>query len=352
MKRKEWLPRILPGGVLLVLLLRYPKEMTDGIRQGMTLCATALIPSLFPFFVLCSFFIKSGLCDALGKVASPVVQKVFHLPGAAAGAVLLGFCGGYPVGTRMTRELWQSGRITKQNAQRMCLFCVAAGPAFVTGAVGTTMLRNRACGWILFAAITLSNLAIGILLRFTDLNVTFPKSVEGKKLPLVKAFCESVGQSGMGMIPMCAWVLLFSGICSVAKLLPERVFLPVCSLLEVTNGCKTAVLAGVSLPILAAILGFGGFSVHCQILPDLLDCEVKLSQFWVSRVVSGALSAVFCKGLLHLFPQAETVALLRNDTIIHATTATVPASVALLFTAVVFILNTVQEVSGFRKLSK
>ncbi len=346
MKPKDWLLRAVPAAVLLVLLFRFPREMTDGVRCGLTLCGTAVIPSLFPFFVLCTFFVRSGLCALAGEKIPRVTRKLLHLPPAAAGAVLLGLCGGYPVGTRMTAQLLETGGVTRSQAQRMCLFCIAAGPAFVTGTVGASMLGSRAAGWLLFGALTAANLTVGVLLRFTDeepaqISTPIPRP------PFARCFCDAVADAGGSMLPICAWVLLFSGICAILERLPANAAVPLVCVLEVTNGCRTGAENGLSLPVLAAILGFGGLSVHCQILSDITACGVRLSRFWAFRVVCGALAAVYCVGLLRLFPQAQTVALFRSDVPVRAVSVSVPTSVALLATAAVFILNTSREPAAY-----
>ena len=339
MKRKQLLFRAVPTCIFLGLLLKFPQEMTDGIRQGLTLCGTAVIPALFPFFVLCTFFTESGLCDAVGRAADPLMQRLFRLPGSAAGAVLLGLCGGYPVGTRMTAQLCRNGSISAKQAQRLCLFCVAAGPAFVTGTVGASMLRSRTCGWILFFTVTLSALLLGFLLRFTAEPESAPPPVCVPVSP-AQALCNAVADAGTAMLPLCAWVLLFSGISAVLQRLPASAFLPLCCTLEVTNGCRAAAAYGLPLPVFAMILGFGGLSVHCQLLANIRDCGVRLSRFWAFRVLHGALSAVVCKALCACFPQAVPAVLLQNGNIAEPVRISVPVSAALLCTAAVFILNT------------
>ena len=340
MKWKDRLFHAVPAAMLLVLLILYPREMTDGVRQGLSLCAAAVIPSLFPFMTLCTFVVRSGLYASTGKRTSLLMQKLFRLPGCTAGAVLLGLCGGYPVGARMASQLYGAGSVTRSQAQRICLFCVAAGPAFVIGTVGASMLGSRALGRILFLALTLSNLTLGFLLRFTDDETHAPSVVPASRQPLARCLCESVAAAGEAMLPLCAWVLLFSGICAVLRRLPAVTALPVICLLEVTNGCKAGVEAGLSMPLIAAILGFGGLSVHCQVLPDVLSCGVPLSRFWAFRALSGALAAVYCVMLGRWFPVAQTAALLRTDVAVRAVSVSAPVSAALLATAAVFILNT------------
>ena len=339
MKRQELLP-LLPAGIMLFLLLCFPREMAQGVRSALTVCGTALIPSLFPFFVLCTFAVKSGLADRLGQKIDRVTRALFRLPGAAAGAVLLGLCGGYPVGTRMTAQLFAKGSVTRTQAERMCLFLVSAGPAFVVGTVGAGMLGSRTAGRLLFAAVTLSALTMGLLLRFADAPCERLSAVPAPQASLTRSFCEAVADAGECMLSVSSWVLLFSGVREVAGKLPDALSVPLSCVLEVTNGCRTASSLSLSLPLIAAMLGFGGFAVHCQTLPSVSACGVRVSRLLAFRAVHASLAAVYCEALLRLFPQPQPVVLLKNGTELLPYSASVPASAALLVTAAVFIWQT------------
>ena len=339
MKAKTILPLLLPVGGLSAFLLCFPGEMARGVRDGLTLCGAALIPSLFPFFVLCSFVTRSGLAAASGVRAERFMRKLFRLPGASFGAVLLGLCGGYPVGMRMTAQLYAQGRLTDDEAERMSLFCVCAGPAFVVGTVGASMLGSRACGRILFTSLTLSALAVGLLLRFAAEDGGSRAAAPVRPERLAHSLCAAVADAGEAMLSVCAWVLLFSGVCAVTARLPDAAALPFRCLLEAANGCRAAAESGLPLPVFAAILGFGGLAVQCQVLPYATSVGARLSRFWAFRAVAAALSACFCIALLRVFPQAQPVLLVRGGAVLRPVSASAPASAALLTAAAVFIWN-------------
>lgn len=65
--RKHGRAMIEGAGLLLVglLLFLFPEESVAAAREGISLCVDVLIPSLFPFFVLSSLLISTGL---LGSV--------------------------------------------------------------------------------------------------------------------------------------------------------------------------------------------------------------------------------------------------------------------------------------------
>jgi sporulation integral membrane protein YlbJ len=336
MRQKDWLTKLVPAAALLVLLFRFPHEMTDGVRQGLTLCGTAVIPSLFPFLVFCTFFVRSGLCATVGEKLSRPMRKLLRLPPVAAGAVLLGLCGGYPVGARMTAQLLEEGSVTRSQAQRMCLFCVAAGPAFVTGTVGASLLGSREAGWLLFGALTLANLTVGVLLRFTDAEPqtmlpTIPRQ------PFARCFCEAVADAGGSMLSVCAWVLLFSGICAVLETLPPSVSTPLVCVLEVTNGCRTGAANGLSLPVLAAILGFGGLSVHCQIFAALIEVRVNPLIFFLCRVTEGIIAMGAAYIFLMITPMQSAVFSSSDVPVSAARSATYAGSGALVLAALCFV---------------
>ena len=110
-------------------LLFYSRQSMDAARQGLSLCANVIVPSLFPFFVLSSLVVELGMAGYLGRALERVMYPLFRVGGPGAGALVLGFIGGYPVGARTAIGLYQSGQCSKAEAERMLAFCNNSGPA-------------------------------------------------------------------------------------------------------------------------------------------------------------------------------------------------------------------------------
>lgn len=327
-----------------------PQICAEGVQNSLSLCAETLVPSLFPFLVLSGFFLRSGLCTLCGVWLSPFTARLFRLPGESAGVLLLSMVGGFPVGVKMTENLLESGKISQKQAARMCLFCFNAGPAFVLSAVGTGLYGSTRVGGVLYGALCLSALTVGIVLRFTA-----PKSAASTKkgescvlhIRLSTAFTQSVGEGMQVTLQICAWVALFGGISALLKdlPLPEGIHRVLIYVTEVTNGVHTA--AGhLPLPAVEAILSFGGLAVHCQVLGDLTRCGVSYLHFFCARTVSAVLSALYCRLLLSVFP-CEVRTFAGTAVQSHAgVSVSVPASAALLLCAVLFLW----EVESKRKV--
>lgn len=322
-------------------LLAMPQKAAEGVRAGLTLCAGSVIPSLFPFMVLSSFIIKSGFCRALGKRTDRLARVLFSLPGDALPAVIMGMTGGFPVGASMTAKLLKDGRLTKNQAQRMTLFCVNAGPAFVIGTVGASMLGSTAAGGIMLLSLLLSSLIIGVLTKFMSDGEYIEFSAENTRpMPLSEAFVESVADGSGAMFSVCAWVVLFSCVSGFADLLnlSEGGGILLKSVLEVTNGCSAA--AGkVPLPIFCLILGWCGLSVQCQILGYTSQTGVKYSLFLCARIMNGALAAIICAALLEIFPGSVPAMSNISGAIPAPYSASIPAAAGLLITGGLLILE-------------
>lgn len=106
-------------------LLAYPAQVRDSVAQSALYCLVSLTPSLFPFMVAASYGVRSQAGMLFGRALGPAVRHLFRLPTCAGATLLLSFLGGYPAGARGISLLVEQGRLTREQAGRMMLFCVA-----------------------------------------------------------------------------------------------------------------------------------------------------------------------------------------------------------------------------------
>ena len=91
-----------------IMLIVYRQSVSEGIRNGLSVSAEILIPSLFPFLVFSVFASQVGFSYRSESVFRFVTEKIFHLPQSCFSVILFGFIGGYPVGARLCRELYHT----------------------------------------------------------------------------------------------------------------------------------------------------------------------------------------------------------------------------------------------------
>jgi sporulation integral membrane protein YlbJ len=93
------------------------------------------------------------------------MRPLFNVPGCGAFAVALGISSGYPVGAKISNELYESDECTKIEAERLLAFTNTSGPLFIISAVGNGMFGNQQIGILLLVTHFLASLAVGILFR-------------------------------------------------------------------------------------------------------------------------------------------------------------------------------------------
>lgn len=279
-------------------LVAFSEGVRNGVSDSIELCISTVIPSLFLFTALAVFFVKSGSATAIGRVVDPFSRVVFCLSGEQFAVMTVSFVSGYPVGARLINELYLAGRATASQAQRMLDFCVCGGPAFIVLAVGEATLGSHSDGVRLLAAHIASAVIMALasrLLAFgknkASLAPTPQSAPEAKPLSLV--FTLSVTDAARSMFGISAFVIAFGGL---GGMLSSLEFLAPCvtktliALSEVTVGVGQ--FGRKELPTIAFLLGFGGISVHFQVLSAVSSLRFTYPRLLLSRTVHGTLSAI------------------------------------------------------------
>lgn len=246
---------------MLVLILD-GRTAVSGAQTGLILCLVTLIPSLFPFFLL-----SGALMKALSGVKTPFLSLVGRLCGIPTGceAVLLpGFLGGYPVGAQAVASAWQSGQLSKKQAERMLAFCSNAGPAFLFGVCGSFFPKL----WMVWALWGI-HIISAVLTAWCSPKVDGTAS-EGSFTHRANPDIFMNALRGIGIV--CGWVIFFRVIISflerwVLWCLPAAVQTMVMGLLELANGCCAlgdVPSTAVRFLLCAGMLAFGGVCVTMQ----------------------------------------------------------------------------------------
>ncbi len=323
-----------------LILLRFPMLCSQGVIRGIELSAQTVVPSLFPFLVLSSFVQSSGALDFLGKKTDLFFNKIFRLSGKAGCTVFFSLFAGFPVGCSMAAELYSKNKICRNEAKRIALSSVNAGPAFVIGAVGTSLLSSAKAGVIIFVSLSLSSLMIAFFSRYILNSDSSPQFSENKALPLSKALVCSVYNGSKSMFIICGWIILFSCflniISSNTKSEASAIFLK--AFLEVTSGC-CALAEKESPVIICAVLGWCGMCIHCQVFPYILKIGLKAKYYFCSRVLHSMLSSIICYGLFQIFPCEVSVFSTGTEAMMKTFAVSAPAAAGLALMCVIFILD-------------
>lgn len=307
-------------------IIKFPYASITGARQGLSFCVQTVIPCLFPFTVVGIFLNKSGGILYLNKVFNKVSQPILKINGTEFSIFLLSLVGGYPMGAKIIGEMQREGKITKKRAYFLLTFCINASPTFFISAVGIGIFSSKYVGVILFFANLLSSVTYILLLgriTFKDESVKYKKDIFytfGDSLVL------SVKESAEIFLGICGFVTIFSTLNSLLNEIIEADWLKLVLgvLFEVTTACDLASKENIHIYFYSFIITFGGLSTIFQILTCLNDCNISFVYLFLSRLIGGILSSLYCFIFFKIFPAALPTFSTHNNIILNRTTPLIP----------------------------
>lgn len=296
--------------LLLVLFaavfLSSPARFGQSVLNGLMLWLTAIVPTALPLLVVLSLMVRSPAFLSLTRRLSPFAEKLFRIPGAGAGAMLLSLLSGYPAGARTVAELASEGRIQKGDVFYTACLASTSGPAFCLGAAAA-MFGSPAAGMVLFGSHLLAVWSAGFLLpRLTRHKANpapppLPKAREPFSALLFSAVQAVLSVGALIALFFCLKEMLFSILPPLSGY-GEGVL---SGLLEVTAGVSALanLKTPLSLALAAAEVSFGGLCVNAQQLSFLAGTGVKMLPFLLVKCAHGLLAFAFCYPLaLLVFP--------------------------------------------------
>ncbi len=306
-------------------MIIHPQATVQAASQGLQLWYSIVLPALLPFFIVAELLVKIRFINFLGFLMEPVMRPLFRLPGCSSLVVVMGFTSGFPVGAILTRKLYDQQQLSAEEAERLLVFTNNASPLFILGAIGIGMLGNPAAGYLLAFSQYLSNLLLGIMLRYkaTKLTIATKKNAFGWK-----AACQAISLRGEGYVSIASMLgdairsslgnimavggfiivfsvltrmlsqwglidvmagILFQGL-KIFSLDYSQVYGLCMGVFEMTLGARTAAGNDSSnilsvLLVISAILAFSGISVIAQVMSIMAGTPVRLSFYLQARLL-------------------------------------------------------------------
>ena len=288
---------MLAASAAAALLLLRPQKAASAVRAGLALCAGTVVPSLFPFFAAISLLLQLGAAEALGRLCAPIMRPLFRMRGVCALPLLAGLLGGYPSGAKTAASLYAQGRITRQEAELLLGFCDNCGPAFLLGCVGAGVLGNPDAGLWLYAVHILSAILAGILLcRLSGDRgpVLLGSALPAAPVSFPQALTSSVTGALASTLNVCAFGVFFPVLSALPPAPPPPLVL---GILEMVGGVASLTPGPGGFAAAAAIVGWGGLSVHCQAMSLAAPEGLSFRWHWAGKALQAVLSALLAAGI-------------------------------------------------------
>lgn len=219
--------------IFLISLILFSSNNIQAAKGGLNLWVSAVIPSLFPFFIASNLLCQTNLINICGRLFGRFMRPLFNLPGEAIIAIIVGTISGYPVGAKIVCNLESSGKISKAEAERLLAFSNNSGPLFIIGTVGISLLSDKNLGLLLLIIHIIASISVGILYSFwspktqNKINSNYKKQVYLNTANdsqhsinfrnLGEILSNSISSSIQSILLVGGFIVLFSVIISILK---------------------------------------------------------------------------------------------------------------------------------------
>ncbi len=350
--------------VITIYLVIFSKSNLTAAKNGLTLWATCVVPSLFPFFVITNLLSHTKVVSFTGKLLDKFMRPLFNVPGIGGFVFVMGLISGYPVGAKVVSDFRQEDLVTKDEGERMLAFTNNSGPLFIISSVGISLFGDTTTGLLLLCTHVLACITVGIILGkfskksdeefrakiiFSQRNSThfIENSLHNKTTNrnnsvsnfsasksqnvtfknLGEVLGSSINNSISTILMIGGFVVIFSVIISILNQTHALDFLskffnpilaflgfdlnfakPLLSgILELTNGVN--LISGVHIKAIsqnvilcAFLLGFGGFSVLLQVFSIVAKTDLSMKKYFIGKFMQGIFAAIYTFLALKFIP--------------------------------------------------
>lgn len=293
---------------LFALLLKNAPLVSEEAANALKICATLLIPSLFPLTVASEIVAATGALERITDFIRGGIAKILGIKKSAAAPYFLGVLGGYTASCKSAVTLYEHGKINDNDCESVIAISNMPSLAFLTGFVGTEILQNTTDGWIMWSITVFSTFILGFINRFWNkisLNISpvvsdFKATSPNRKLS--KIIVEAISHSAQAMLVICACVVFFSVLIRVLELALISIEMPtearriLLGALEITYGvkeCREVKNELIKRVLCAFFIGWSGLCVHFQVISLCERVNFSFKKYFVLKFMQG----LICAGL-------------------------------------------------------
>jgi hypothetical protein len=290
--------RAIAAAIALFILILDGETALQGAQEGIKLCCMAVIPSLFPLFVVTMLF--CGNLSLLHCRPLSYLTKICRMPSGSESFFIPAFLSGYPAGAQALGQAWQDRQISKETAGRMLCFCNNAGPAFLFGMVAP-QFPQRWMGFTLWLIHMASAVLVAMVIpgeRGDPISSPGSNSVS-----IHKALKKSIPV----MATICGWIILFRVVLAffdrwLFSQMPEIAGILLSGILELSNGClqlQRIESLGLRFVLASGLLGFGGICVGMQ--TAAVAEGLPMASYWKGKGLQTVFSLLMAMIIQFLF---------------------------------------------------
>ncbi len=334
----------------------------NAALKGSELWYKSILPTTFPFVVICNLLIYYDGINLYSKFLGPLICRPLGLSSACSFPIAASILCGYPLGAKYCSDIYNLKYINKNEYLRLLNIASNAGPIFLLGSVGATMLHNTLYGYILLASNYVSVIFIGLLTKKnrTTKNNSSTLNIQSKDFNIGTAIKNSIENGVSAILSIGGFIIIFSIVIALVKesslihILINKLeclfSLPLNSLyplflgcIEITNGCS--LISNSSFPVnlklsaISFLCSFSGIAIIAQVSSFINKNKINYKTYVFLKFVQGIFSGIFTFILLTLLPIATTSLNRTSYVQVNMNIYFIPLLVLIVIYIVLFALN-------------
>lgn len=293
--------------------------------DGCKLWYKAILPTTFPFVVICNLLIYYDGITLYSKFLGPLICKPLGLSRNCSFPIAASILCGYPLGAKYCADIYSMGYIEKNEYERLLNIASNVGPLFLIGSVGVALLNNVYLGYILLIGSYFSAFLIGLVTKKNrnSNSLSSPSYPKNKTVNFGLAIKNAVENGVNTTLSIGGFIIIFSVIISVIEsnnyisnffrnleqifnLSPGILYGSFLGSIEITNGCNILSSLKISLclkmSIISFLCSFSGLAIIAQVSSFVSHTKINFSKYIFLKVIQGVFSFVITYALIYILP--------------------------------------------------
>jgi sporulation integral membrane protein YlbJ len=311
--------------IFIILFTLNISQCISAAIDGCKLWYNSILPTTFPFIVICNLLIYYDGIDLYSRLLGPLICKPLGLSKNCSFPIIASILCGYPLGAKYCADIYSMNYIEKEEYERLLNIASNVGPLFLIGSIAGTLLGNISLGYILLIGNYLSPILIG-LITLKKKNSTKSSSLHNHKYEIINfgSALRDALQNGINTtLSIGGFIVLFSIVISLIKnniyifyifeQLEKFINVPAGTLyclflgsIEITNGCSITSNLSISIPLKLSLISFlcsfSGLAVIAQVSSFVSDTKIHYSKYIFFKIIQGIFSFAITYVFIEILP--------------------------------------------------
>ena len=301
----------LPFIILIVYILVCPVDAVNAAASGLMLWYQKILPTLLPFSILSCILIDSNYLTHITRCLYPLTRWILPTSKNGSFAFLSGFLFGFPMGSKNSALLYQSGKISRKEAEYLAIVCNDISPVFVGSFVIMQQLHAPKLLLPAYLFLYLPPILLGnVLFRLPSFKAEQKNWRNSQKMPAsgfqmnFKIIDTGIMNGFETLTKLGGYIMLFSMFASICKgiQLPSFVYSILVGLIELTNGIASlnpdTMHPAFCYVTALSVTAFGGLSGLAQTFSMTKECSFSKRRYLCCRVlltlITGLSACAYC----------------------------------------------------------